>query len=37
MVERQRVMTVDQARATNVKLPPGYLYVPLDFPSKQKK
>lgn len=37
VVERQRVMTVDQARATNVKLPPGYLYVPLDFPSKQKK
>jgi len=34
MVERQRVMTVDQAKATNVKLPAGYLYVPLDFPKK---
>jgi len=34
MVERQRIMTVNEAKATNVKLPPGYLYVPLDIPSQ---
>ena len=34
VVERQRVMTVDQAKATNVNLPAGYLYVPLDYSSQ---
>ena len=34
MVERQRIMTVNEAKATNVKLPPGYLYVPLDIPAQ---
>ena len=39
VVERERVMTLDQAKATNVKLPPGYLYVPIpqNFSPQQKK
>jgi hypothetical protein len=36
VVERERVMTIDQAKATNVKLPPGYLYVPLDYSAGKK-
>lgn len=35
MVDRERVMTVDQAQATNNKLPEGYLYVPLQFGAKK--
>ncbi len=32
-VKRRRVMTVDQAKATNSKLPEGYVYVPLGLGS----
>ena len=36
MVDRERVMTINQAQATNNKLPAGYLYVPLDYSKKNK-